>query len=189
MKSGPNTVPVWGEPAIRVIRPVFVPAQFLVGGPLAAAFLAIFPGFFTFVISNMIAMRFEPMVGPGLVVYVLAFVATLALLGVRAIYGPGLTTYAIYPDRVEFEEGLLNRQRRTVLLDRILDVQLTEGVLQRTAGAGSIALVTQQLVSQGEGRLSNRTFLLSNVPDPVGVYELIRSLALGGRGIKAGMPE
>ena len=68
-------------------------------------------------------------------------------------------------------------------------MQLTEGVLQRTAGAGTVTLVTQQLVSQGDGRLSNRTFWLYNVPDPGGVYELIRSLALGGRGTKSVIPE
>jgi uncharacterized membrane protein YdbT with pleckstrin-like domain len=166
-----------------------VPAQFLVVGPIAAGFLAIFPGFFTFVISNMIAMSFEPRFGPGLAAYGLSFAVILGLIGLRAFYEPGLTTYAIYPDRIEFEEGLLNRQRRTVLLDRIIDVRHTEGILQRTVGAGSISLVTQQLVSQGDGRLSNRTFQLSNVPDPAGVYELVRSLALGGRGAKSVIPE
>ena len=49
--------------------------------------------------------------------------------------------------------------------------------------------MTRQLVNQGDGRLSNRTFHLSNVPDPGGVYELIRSLALGGQGTKAARPE
>lgn len=175
--------------AIRVIRPVVVPAQFLVFGPILAGFLAIFPGFFTFVLSNMLAGRFEPVLGPGLVAYTLAFAMILVLLGLRAFYQPGLTTYSIYPDRIEFEEGLLNRQRRTVLLDRIIDVQLTEGVLQRTVGAGTVRLVTQGLVSQGEGRLTNRTLFMWNVPDPGGAYELVRSLAVGGRGIKSHLPE
>ena len=175
--------------AIRVIRPVVVPAQFLVFGPILAGFLAIFPGFFTFVVSNMIAGGFEPLVGPALAVFAVAFVAILALFGLKVFYEPGLTSYAIYPDRIEFEEGLLNRQRRTVLLDRIIDVQLTEGVLQRAAGAGTVGLVTQGLVSQDEGRLTNRTFHMSNVPDPGGVYELVRSLALGDRGTKSSPPE
>lgn len=166
-----------------------VPAQFPVFGSLVAGFLAIFPGFLTFVISNMIAGRFEPVLGPAFVAYGLGFIVILALVGLRAFYQPGVTTYAIYPDRIEVEVGLLNRRRRTVFLDRIIDVQLTEGILQRTVGAGSVTLVTQQLVGQGDGRLSSRTFLLINVPDPVGVYELIRSLALGDCGIKASLPE
>lgn len=182
-----------GEPrdsdAIRVIRPVVVPAQFFVFGPILAGFLAIFPGFFTFVVSNMLAGQFQPFLGPALVAYAFAFVMILALLGLRAYYQPGLTSYSIYPNRIEFEEGLLNRQRRTVLLDRIIDVQLTEGVLQRTAGAGTVRLMTQGLVSQGAERLTNRTLFMWNVPDPGGVYELVRSLAVGGRGIKSHLPE
>jgi uncharacterized membrane protein YdbT with pleckstrin-like domain len=166
-----------------------VPAQFFVWGPIVAGFLALFPGVFTLVISNMLAMQIPPVFGPGLIAFALAFVVILGWIGLRVFYEPGLRAYVIYPDRIEFEEGLLNRQRRTVLLDKIIDVQLTEGVLQRTVGAGSITLVTQQLVSQGEGRLSNRTFPLSNVADPGGVYELIRSLALGGHGAKSTLPK
>lgn len=41
---------------IREIKPVVVPAQFFVWGPAACGFISIFPGFFTFVISNMIRM-------------------------------------------------------------------------------------------------------------------------------------
>jgi uncharacterized membrane protein YdbT with pleckstrin-like domain len=156
---------------------------------MVAGFLALFPGLITFVISNMLAMQVPPAFGPGLSALGLAFAVILGLIALRVFYEPGLTSYAIYPDRIEFEEGLLNRRRRTVLLDRIIDVQLTQGVLQRTVGAGSITLVSQQLVSQGEGRLSNRTFQLSNVAEPGGVYDLVRSLALGGLGAKSTLPE
>jgi uncharacterized membrane protein YdbT with pleckstrin-like domain len=174
---------------IRVIQPVIVPAQFLVWGPIVAGFLAFFPGVFTFVISNILAMQFSPTFGPGLVAFGLAFAVILGLIGLTMFSGPRLTSYAIYPDRIEFAEGLWSRRRRTVLLDKITDVQLSEGVLQRTAGAGTIMLVTDQLVSFDQGRLLNRTFRLSNVPDPGGVYELIRSLALGSRGVKSPLPE
>jgi membrane protein YdbS with pleckstrin-like domain len=174
---------------IRVIQPVIVPAQFLVWGPIVAGFLAFFPGFFTFVISNMLAMPFSPTFGPGLVAYGLVFAVILGLIGLNVFFAPRLTSYAIYPDRIEFAEGLFSRRRRTVLLDKIMDVQLSEGVLQRTAGAGSIVLVSNQIMSLGQGRWSNQTFRLSNVPDPGGVYELIRSLALGGRGVKSTLPE
>jgi uncharacterized membrane protein YdbT with pleckstrin-like domain len=168
---------------------VVVPAQFIIGAPLAAGFLALFPGLFTVVLKSMLTMSFQPMFGPGLVVFALAFAVILGWLGLKALYEPGLTSYAIYPDRIEFEEGLLNQRRRTVLLDKIIDVQLIEGVLRRTVGAGSITLVSQRLASQGDGRLSNRTLRLSNVPDPGGIYELIRSLALGGQNAESTRPE
>ncbi len=52
------------EVPIRIIRPVAVPVQCIVWGPLISAFVARFPGFFTLVISSISAMRFEPVVDP-----------------------------------------------------------------------------------------------------------------------------
>jgi hypothetical protein len=68
-----------------------------------------------------------------------------------------------------------------VLLDKIVEVRLIESILQRTAGAGSISLLSQQPVGAGAGRVSKRTVGMINVPDPGGAYELVRSLALGGQ--------
>jgi uncharacterized membrane protein YdbT with pleckstrin-like domain len=102
----------------------------------------------------------------------------MVLIGIKVFNEPSRTTYTIYPDRVEYCEGLWNRNRRTLVFDQVIDVELTEGVLQQTQGAGTVTLVTQQLVSLGEGNLSNRRIALSNVPQPKEVYDLIRSLAL-----------
>jgi membrane protein YdbS with pleckstrin-like domain len=172
---------------IREIKPVVVPAQYFVWGPLMAGFISIFPGFFTFIISNIIGMGagdpFEridrgPVVVYGVVVFILSFVACMALLWVKFFQEPGRTTYAIFPDRVEYDEGLWNRHRRTVVFGQVIDVELTEGVLQQTQGAGTVTLVTQQLVSGQDGKLSNHQIALQNVPQPREVYELVRSLAL-----------
>lgn len=177
------------EPApLREIKPVVIPAQFFVWGPLMAGFISIFPGFFTFVLSNMIGMILLDRIGSGPVVvygvaaYALSFAVTLALLWVKFFQEPARTTYAVYADRVEYDEGLWNRRRRTVVFDQVIDVELTEGVLQQTQAAGTVTLVTQQLVSGQEGQLSNRRFSLVNVPQPREMYELMRSLALRGRG-------
>jgi uncharacterized membrane protein YdbT with pleckstrin-like domain len=167
------------SPPIREIKPVVVPAQFFVWGPLIAGFISLFPGFFTFVISQMFG---EPFQGPdptyGLIAFGLAFVVCMGFLWVRCFKEPERTVYAIFPDRVEYDEGLLNRHRRTVVFDQVMDVELTEGVLQQTRQAGTVTLVTQQLVSGQDGRLSNRRIALTNVPQPREVYELVRSLAL-----------
>jgi uncharacterized membrane protein YdbT with pleckstrin-like domain len=168
---------------IREIKPVVVPAQFFVFGPLIAGFLSIFPGVFTFIISQMIGDPFERMrQGPdptyGLIVFGLSFVVCMWLAWLKCFKEPERTKYSIFPDRVEYDEGLLNRQRRTVIFDQVMDVELTEGVLQQSRQAGTVTLVTQQLVSGQDGRLSNRRIALSNVPEPREVYELVRSLAL-----------
>ena len=168
---------------IREIKPVVVPAQYFVWGPLIAGFISLFPGFFTFVISQMVGDPFERLGrGPdptyGLVVFGLSFVVCMGLLWVKCFKEPERTTYSIFPDRVEYDEGLLNRHRRTLVFDQVIDVELTEGVLQQTQQAGTVTLVTQQLVSGQDGKLSNRRIALTNVPQPREVYELVRSLAL-----------
>ncbi len=168
---------------IREIKPVVVPAQFFVWGPPIAGFISIFPGAFTFGISQMVGDPFERLGrGPdptyGLVVFGLSFVVCVGLLWVKCFKEPGRTTYSIFPNRVEYDEGLWNRHRRTVVFDQVIDVELTEGVLQQTRQAGTVTLVTQQLVSGQGGELSNRRIALQNVPQPREVYELVRSLAL-----------
>ncbi len=65
-----------------------------------------------------------------------------------------------------------------MIFDPVIDVQLTEGLLQQTRGAGTITLVTPQLVSSGDAQLSNRQIALHNVPEPHQAYDLIRSVAL-----------
>jgi uncharacterized membrane protein YdbT with pleckstrin-like domain len=112
------------------------------------------------------------------VAFLLSFVISMALLWVKFFQEPGRTTYAIFSDRLEYDEGLWNRHSRTVILDQVIDVEFNEGVLQQSRGAGTVTLVTQQLVSGQDGRLSNRRIALQNVPEPREVYELVRSLAL-----------
>jgi uncharacterized protein YbaR (Trm112 family) len=126
---------------IRVVRPVVVPAQFFVCGPIVAACLALLPGFIAFVISNVPARTFQPIFGPCLVAFGLAFAIILGWIVLRVFYEPGLTSYAIYADRIEFEEGLWSHRRRMVLLDKIIEVRLAESLLQRMAAAGTISLV------------------------------------------------
>jgi hypothetical protein len=113
-----------------------VPAQFFVCGPIAAGLLASIPGLCTFVFSNGPTLGSPPVFGPGLVAFGIAFAVILGRIALRAFYEPGLTSYAIYPDRIEFEEGVLNHRHRTVLLDKIIEVRLIEGALQRTGGPG-----------------------------------------------------
>ena len=166
------------------IRPVVVPTRFLIAGPLLGAVVALFPGVFAFVISNLISAvagggDFDgPMVVFGLIGYILGFAAALVLFYLKTFKEPLRTCYKVYTDRLEYDEGFLTRHRRTLVFDQVIDVQLTEGLLQQSKNAGTITLVTQQLVSSGEAQLSNRQIALRDVPNPREAYDLIRSVAL-----------
>jgi len=173
------------------VKPVVVPAQFFVFGPLVAGFVSIFPAMFVLVVGGMFGDPFERLghgfnTGPAVTTYFLAFTIVLGLVGLKCFREPQLTTYRVFDDRVEYDEGFFNKRRRTVVIDQIIGVELTEGVLQQTRQAGTVSLVTQQLESSG-GVLSNRKASLVNVPEPRVVYDLIRSLALKrGRSLGAG---
>lgn len=172
------------EKAIREIKPVVIPIQYFVWGTLAAGFISLFPGFFVFIISNIIqgATGRHSFDGPvfiyGATAYILSFVLSMFLIYLKTFREPLRTTYTIFENRIEYDEGFLNRNRRTLVFDQVIDVHLAEGLLQQTKGAGTITLVTQQLVSSGEGKLSNRRIALRNVPKAEETYDLIRSLAM-----------
>lgn len=175
--------PVENRSLTREIRPVIVPAEYWVWAPLASGFAALFPGFFTFVISQMFGDPFKRLNdGPdftyGLIVFAIAFLVFMALLWVHHFKEPERTSYKIHSDRIEYDEGFWSRHRRTVVFDQVVDVELTESLLQQTRQAGTVTLITQQLVSGQDGRLSNRRIALRNVPNPRDVYDLVRSLAL-----------
>jgi len=176
---------------IREVRPVVVPAQFFTWVPLVSAFAAVFPGMFAFVISNVLTGFFGnpsdmlnngPVVIYGVLAYLIGFGICMWLGYVKVYLEPARTRYMIYSDRIEYDEGLWNRHRRTVIFDQVIDVELTEGVLQQSCGAGTIALVTQQLVSGQDGKLGNRRVAMVNVPQPREVYDLVRSMALKKKG-------
>ena len=171
---------------IREIKPIVVPAQYFVWAPLIAGFVSFVPAFLTFVFSlvgrEWTGDRLAGGLTSGLAVFAVCFVLLMILLGIKALLEPRGTSYTVFPDRIEYDEGLWNRHRRTAVFDQIIEVELTEGLLQQTSGAGTVTLITRQLVSGSEGQLANRRIVLSNVPEPRAVYELIRSLALSKRG-------
>lgn len=163
---------------LHEFRPVAVPAQFYVFGPLLAGFLAFVPSFIMFVFSNIVLGARDPVFAFALLVFIPAFGGVLWLMAQKTFKEPTVTRYAVYADRVETEEGLWNKHRRTVLFDQVVDIELTEGVLQQTVGAGTVTLVMRQLFSGGEGPLLNRRISLTNLPEPRKVYDLLRNLAL-----------
>jgi hypothetical protein len=177
----PGAIEVNDKP-LREIQPVVIPAHFFLGGTLASAFVAFFPGVFAMIVSNMLASAFtrshEPVLIYGALAWLLAFGSMMYVMWAKTFREPSQTRYTIYPNRVEYEEGLWNRRRRTVMLDQVIDVELVEGVLQQPHGAGTITLVMQQMGQATNGRVMPRRAALANVPDPRGVYDLLRSLAI-----------
>jgi uncharacterized membrane protein YdbT with pleckstrin-like domain len=168
---------------LREIRPVVVPAQYYLWGPLISFGVALFTGVFVGGLYTAWSDPFNPakessVFHPGIIVFFLVFSVAMVLIYLQVFFGPAKTRYTIFPDRVEYDEGLWTRHRRTLVFDQVIDVELTESVLQQTRAAGTVTLVTRQLVSGANNQLANQRVALRNVPEPKDVYELLRSLAL-----------
>jgi membrane protein YdbS with pleckstrin-like domain len=150
------------------IKPAVVPVQYFVWGPLFSGGIALFFGgvIYLFTFLNLAF---------GLGAFCIVFTVCMVLLGLQVFNEPGRTTYTIFPDRMEYDTGLFVSQRRTLPFDQVTDVELTVGMLQHTAGVGTVTLVTK---NPAEGTNTYLWVPLSNVPRPQEVYELLRSVAL-----------
>lgn len=163
---------------LREIQPVVVPEQYFVTAPFAAAFGAVFIGFPVFFLSNMMSRdHFTEQTGYGWLAFGLAWLGLMYLQWMQAFVQPGKTCYKIFRDRIEYSEGLWTREQRTIILDKVIDVLLTEGIFQQRHGAGTIVLVTQQLVTDSDGNVSQRRYSLTNIPAPQETYDLLRTLS------------
>ena len=163
---------------LYVYQQQVVPAQFVALAPLISGFISIFPAGFTFILSNMMFGGFDPIVWPAFLAYLISFGVVMYLCYLAFFKEPPKMTYRIFSDRLEFTDGFLNKQHRTVMFDNVIDLRLDEGVLQQTKNVGSITLTTQQMVSDSEGKLSNRTFTLRNISQPKEAYDQLCQLAL-----------
>jgi hypothetical protein len=177
---------------VREIKSVVVPAQFFVLGPLHALGVAL--GIAAFAVFVFASLMLGPGPSPNFLDPSAFFIGCgIVAVGILIIcmVGSGIkafsrTTYWIYPDRVEYHEGFWNRQWRTVAFDEVIDVGLTEGVLQRTRGAGTVTLTIhpQKFHPHRHGHLYMRggRIELRNVPQPKEIWELIRSLVVAKGG-------
>jgi membrane protein YdbS with pleckstrin-like domain len=184
---------------IREIKPVVIPAQFLVGGALASASLALIPGLVVgFIVLSATKIphpddaympgtyQWGLAVGAGLAAFGFTFAVSMVLMGISAFKGPGCTTYTIFPDRIECCEGVWVRTRRHVALDRVQGVEAAEGILQQTRGAGTIIVFAREEGSSEDQEVPTsgnvKRIELVNVAHPNEVYELIRTLVMQKNG-------
>ena len=160
---------------VREIRSVEVPAQFyLLGLPKSLLLLAASGFCLLFFLYARVYVIMFGIMGVGL------FVGSIVWMVRSATEAFSRTTYTIYPDRIEYSEGFWNRQWRTVPFDEVVDVTLTEGVLQRGRGAGTVRLrIDPQRIQRHMHLLFRQGEVeLRNVPQPREIWELIRSLVL-----------
>lgn len=87
----------------------------------------------------------------------------------------GETNYRFYPDRLEYVEGFWTAEQKSVPYDRITEVNLRRGLIQRMYGLGTISLTTPATVSASAGR-SYSGIRLQDIREPETFYESVKTL-------------
>jgi membrane protein YdbS with pleckstrin-like domain len=119
------------------------------------------------------------------------FFGALAFVGVPclAYFGKKLnyqkTVYSFHDDHLDFEEGFFSYNKKLVRYRDVVEVTLRKGILQRSAGLGTIYLGTGATGSSqqfnpfyalGFGNISASGIGIQDVRDPDAAYERIRKL-------------
>jgi membrane protein YdbS with pleckstrin-like domain len=174
-----------GESAVRLsVKPVFigwvtllsqVPIQIFLtlwlGGVLGSLFSSVFPT--------------DPPWVPFALFGGLTFIGIpLAIyLGMKFNYAE--TEYKFFDDRLEFDEGFLTLNKKTIMLRDVKEVTLRRGILQRFYGLGSIYLATLATGSSttssaftafGFGNVSGSGIVVRDITRSSETYEWIRQL-------------
>lgn len=93
------------------------------------------------------------------------------------------SAYRLFDDRIEFAEGFLTKQQKTVAFSDIREVSLGRGVLQRLTGLGSVYLATHatgggwgwSFSGASFGASSGSGVLLRDLADSETVYADLRT--------------
>ena len=86
------------------------------------------------------------------------------------------TEYRIFPNRIEYFEGLFTVEQKTVKFDDISEIYLRKGVLQKRNNVGSIFLMTKGGMVVMFGARGGGGMILRNIEDPDAIYQQLRQL-------------
>lgn len=85
------------------------------------------------------------------------------------------TEYTIYPDRIEYTEGFLGAEAKTVLLKNAVGCNLVRGIIQKQFGLGSIRIDMPGFVTSVNSR-GRSGFCLADLENPEETYEILNNL-------------
>lgn len=82
-----------------------------------------------------------------------------------------VTSYKLFADRIEFEEGFINHKSTTVKLEDIKEIHYSQNFFQRLANLGSVKLITAaNSVSRNSG------IILADIQNSNYIYRKIKEV-------------
>jgi membrane protein YdbS with pleckstrin-like domain len=98
-----------------------------------------------------------------LIFFVILFITINFLILFVAYNTAKKTEYRFYEDKIEYFEGFMARERKTMFYNRIVDISSREGIIEKKYGLGTIVLETPGL---GRGSL-----IITGVENPERWYK------------------
>jgi len=109
---------------------------------------------------------------PVIIVAVIALFCVIFLSCFFAFETNKKTIYHFYKTKVEYHEGFLGKDTKTLKYNRVLETELKKGIIQQIYGVGSIYLTTGGVSASGS---SNGVFII-DIPNPDKNYRVIKEL-------------
>ncbi|MBO7556131.1 MAG: PH domain-containing protein [Alphaproteobacteria bacterium] len=81
------------------------------------------------------------------------------------------TTYRVYRDRIQFDEGFIDHKNTVIKMSDIKEVQLSQGIFQKKEKIGSISFVTP--ANNSNHRRERTGIEFKDIENPKIVYEMI----------------
>jgi membrane protein YdbS with pleckstrin-like domain len=167
------------------LKPVFVGWVALLSQLPFQLFLSVWCGGFGGSILAMTGLFPRHSGMPFLLSGGLAFVLVPAAVYIGRKYNYRRTEYRFLEDHMEFEEGFLTINKKTLKYRDVREVTLRRGVLQRLCGLGTVYLATlatgtaayaNPLSLLGFGNISASGIRVRDVADPEDAYAKIRAI-------------
>jgi membrane protein YdbS with pleckstrin-like domain len=171
--------PAGPEEPILSMRPVFIPGLTVLSViPFQIFFTIWIAGFFGIAGFMLLGAALKLPTGvallPAVVGALLGFFGVPVLVFVARQRTYAETEYRFHRDRLEYAEGFWTAENKTIKYDRIAEISLRRGVIQKKFGLGTIYLATPATgYEQGRARSG---ILLRDIADPEEAYERVKAL-------------
>jgi len=152
---------------VLTFKPAFEPKLVCTSSiPIALPF-SIFIGF---LLGNLLKSIFN--IQGSTIYWIIGFLCFIAIpliqyFGFKKIYS--LTEYRFFPDKLEYYEGFFTVEEKTIYYNKIVEANLSKGILQKQYGLGTIILSTAHGGTRGGIRIQD-------IKNPDETYKKIKEL-------------
>ncbi len=125
-----------------------------------------FAFFANHIIKGGIPLPIKIMLGLAFILFVFV-VPFVAYVLKRNTYSQ--TEYRFFDDHLEYAEGFLNVENKSIQFDKVQESSMTRGVIQKTYGVGTIVLKTA-------GQSPNSGIYLRDIESPEDIYDTVKQI-------------